>query len=72
MEVHAPTFMPHLWPLRAQLGNLNHKVCHAEWDPQKKQCGMEESKVGAPPLVFGGEEHRLVLHIDKGNATCNI
>ena len=36
--------------------------------PKKPKGGAEGSEAGAPPLVFGGEGHQLVLHIDKGNA----
>eukprot|EP00957_Ditylum_brightwellii_P099719 7596386-Ditylum_brightwellii.AAC.1 len=61
--------MPRPWPLRAWLSNLNHKGGHAEGDPPKNWCGTEGSKARAPPLVFGGERRRPVLHIDKGNTT---
>eukprot|EP00957_Ditylum_brightwellii_P093313 7106056-Ditylum_brightwellii.AAC.1 len=54
-EVHALAFMPHPWPLRAQLSNLNHKGGHAKGDPPQNECGTEGNKVGAPPPVFGGE-----------------
>eukprot|EP00957_Ditylum_brightwellii_P163112 12420305-Ditylum_brightwellii.AAC.1 len=58
-EVHALVFMPHLQPLRARLGNLNHKGGHTKRGPPSNQCGTEGSKVGVSPLVFGGEGHWL-------------
>eukprot|EP00957_Ditylum_brightwellii_P153569 11688247-Ditylum_brightwellii.AAC.1 len=73
MEVHAPAFMLCSRPLRDWLGNLNHKGCHAKGPPPPQNwCGAEGSKAGAPPPIFGGEGRQPVLHIDKGNTTCNL
>ena len=50
----------------------NTKEATPKGIPPKNRCGAEGSEAGAPPPVFGGEGRRPVLHIDKGNATCNL
>eukprot|EP00957_Ditylum_brightwellii_P166658 12687239-Ditylum_brightwellii.AAC.1 len=39
-------------------------------DPQKNGVVQKGASTGVLPLVFGGEGHWLVLHVDKGNTTC--
>eukprot|EP00957_Ditylum_brightwellii_P011740 886414-Ditylum_brightwellii.AAC.1 len=63
--------MPHLRPLRARLSNLNHKGGHAKGDPPKKSAAQKGAKKERH-LQFLEGRHQPVLHIDKGNATCDL
>ena len=68
-RIYAPVFMPCPRPLAHA---SNTKEATPKGIPPKNRCGAEGSEAGAPPPVFGGEGRRPVLHIDKGNATCNL
>eukprot|EP00957_Ditylum_brightwellii_P111998 8541008-Ditylum_brightwellii.AAC.1 len=52
--------------------NLKQRRPHQQGNPQKAGMVQKGASAGAVPLVFGGEGHQLILHIDKGNATCYL
>eukprot|EP00957_Ditylum_brightwellii_P038547 2913219-Ditylum_brightwellii.AAC.1 len=68
--IHAPAFMPHLQPLRAGLGNLNHKGGHAKGDPSKKLVWhrREQSRSATSGFWRG----RVLASITHTQGKCNM
>eukprot|EP00957_Ditylum_brightwellii_P104819 7989395-Ditylum_brightwellii.AAC.1 len=63
MEVHAPAFMLHPLPLRAWLGNINHKGGQTKGDlPKKPVWNRREQSRSATSGFLRGRALAVITH----------